>query len=203
MKSFEHFIGYLIYLHFKTLYPILPPLFLRVFPHSPNHSCLPVLAFLYIGHPSFTGPRASHPLDAQQVNALLHMQMEPWIIPFVLFGWWFSPWVLWGSGWLILLFLLMGLQTSSAPSVLSLTPPLGTPCSVEWLAVSIHLCICLALVEPLMIQLYQAPVSKHLLASTMMYGFGISIRHGSPWVSVSGWSFLRSLLHTLSLDFLP
>jgi hypothetical protein len=34
------------------------------------------------------------------------------------------------------------LQTPSAPSVLSLTPPLGTPCSVQWLAVSIHLCIC-------------------------------------------------------------
>jgi hypothetical protein len=57
--------------------------------------------------------------------------------------------------------LLMGLQTSSAPSVLSLTPPLGTPCSVQWLAVSICLCICQTLAKPLRRQLYQAPVSMH------------------------------------------
>ena len=30
-------------------------------------------------------------------------------------------------------------QDPSAPSVLSLTPPLGTLCSVQWLAESIHL----------------------------------------------------------------
>ena len=39
----------------------------------------------------------------------------------------------------------MGLQTPSAPWVLSLAPPLGTLCSVQCLAVSIHLCICQAL----------------------------------------------------------
>jgi hypothetical protein len=48
----------------------------------------------------------------------------------------------------------MGLQTPSAPLVLSLTPPLGTPCSIQWLAVSIHLYICQALAEPLRRQLY-------------------------------------------------
>jgi hypothetical protein len=32
----------------------------------------------------------------------------------------------------------MELQTPSAPSVLSLTPPSGTPCSVHWLAASIR-----------------------------------------------------------------
>ncbi|KRX11800.1 hypothetical protein T07_8521 [Trichinella nelsoni] len=57
----------------------------------------------------------------------------------------------------------MGLQTPSAPSVLSLTPPLGTPHSVQWLA---------ALAEPLRRQLYQAAVSKHFLASTIVSGFG-------------------------------
>jgi hypothetical protein len=30
--------------------------------------------------------------------------------------------------------LLMGLQTTSAPSILFVTPLLGTPCSVQWLA---------------------------------------------------------------------
>jgi hypothetical protein len=48
--------------------------------------------------------------------------------------------------------LTMGLQT---PSVLFLTPPLGTPlgtlCSVQWLAENIRLCICQALAEPLRI----------------------------------------------------
>jgi hypothetical protein len=70
----------------------------------------------------------------------------------------------------------MGLQTPSAPSVLSLAPPLGTLCSVQKLAESLHPCICQALVEPLRRQLYQAPVSKHLLASTIVSGFGDSIR---------------------------
>jgi hypothetical protein len=50
----------------------------------------------------------------------------------------------------------MGLRT---PSVLSVTPPLLTPCSV---------------------QLYQAPVSKHFLASAIVSGFGDCIWDGSP-----------------------
>jgi hypothetical protein len=52
----------------------------------------------------------------------------------------------------------MGMQTSSAPSVPSPTSPLGTPCSVQWLAASIHLCICQALAESLRRQPYQASV---------------------------------------------
>ena len=53
--------------------------------------------------------------------------------------------------------------------------------------------------EPLRRQLYQAPVSKHLLASTIVSGFGNCIWDGSPGGAVSGWPFLQSLLHTLSL----
>jgi hypothetical protein len=46
-------------------------------------------------------------------------------------GWWFSPWELWEGVWLVdIVALPMGLQTSSAPSIPSLTPPLGTQCSV-------------------------------------------------------------------------
>jgi len=59
----------------------------------------------------------------------------------------------------------MGLQTPSAPSVLSQTPPLGPPFSVQRLAVSISLYICQALAEPLRRKLYQVPVSMHFLAS--------------------------------------
>jgi hypothetical protein len=85
-----------------------------------------------------------------------------------LFGWWFSPWELWG---LVHVVPPRGLQTPSAPWVLSLVPSLGTLCSVQWLAVSIHFCICQALAEPLRRQLYQAPVSKLLLASAIVPGF--------------------------------
>jgi hypothetical protein len=89
--------------------------------------------------------------------------------------------------------------------LLPLTPPLGSLLSVQWLAVSICLAlhisayICLALEEPLRRQLYQAPVNKHFLASTAVSGFGICMWDGSP---VSGWPFLQSLLHSLSLYFL-
>jgi hypothetical protein len=74
----------------------------------------------------------------------------------------------------------MGLQTSSAPWVLSLAPSLGTLSSVQWITVSIHFCICQALSESLRRQLHQVPVSKLLLASTIVSGFS-----GFLWV-VSG-----------------
>jgi hypothetical protein len=80
------------------------------------------------------------------------MQLEPWLPPCVLSGWWFIPWELWGWGWYWLVDIVVlpiGLQTPSAPSVLYLTPPLGTP----WMAGSICLCICQALAEPLKRQL--------------------------------------------------
>jgi hypothetical protein len=88
---------------------------------------------------------------------------------------------------------------TSAPWVLSLAPSLETLCSVQWMAVSNHFCICQALAEPLRRQLYQAPVSKVLLASAIVSGFGGCLWDGSPGGAVSEWSFLQSLLHTLSL----
>jgi hypothetical protein len=66
------------------------------------------------------------------------MQLEPWVPPCVLLGWWFSIWELWGF-WLVdIVVLPMGLETPSAPSVLSLTHPLGSLYSVQWLAVNIR-----------------------------------------------------------------
>jgi hypothetical protein len=112
-------------------------------------------------------------------------------------------WELWGwgfvSGWLMMLFFLMGLQTHSVPSVLSLTPPLGTSCSGQWLPIIIQLHMCGGLAGPLRRQRYQAPVSKLFLASTMVSGFGVCIWDGSLGRTVNGWPFLQSLLHTLSL----
>ena len=61
-----------------------------------------------------------------------------------------------------------------------------SPSSVHGLTASIHICICQALAEPLKIQLYQAPFSKHLLSSTIAFGFGDSIWDGSVGGAVSG-----------------
>jgi hypothetical protein len=75
----------------------------------------------------------------------------------------------WGGVWLVdIVVFPMGLQTPSAPWILFLTPPLETLCSVQWLAVSIHLCTCQVVAETFRRQLYQAPISKHFLASTIV-----------------------------------
>jgi hypothetical protein len=93
--------------------------------------------------------------------------------------------------WLVdIIVLPMGLQTPSAPSALSLTPPLGTPlgtlCSIQRLAVSIRHCIRQAPAEPLRRQPYQAPVRKQFFASALVSGFGDCISDGSPSGAVSG-----------------
>ena len=100
-----------------------------------------------LGHRTFTGPRPSPPIDDLLGHPLLHMQ-EPWVPPCVFFGWRFSPRELWGY-WLVHIVVPpMGLQTPSAPWVLSLAPSLGTLCFIQWMvAESIHFCICQALVR--------------------------------------------------------
>jgi hypothetical protein len=82
------------------------------------------------------------------------MQSELWVAPCVFFVWWYSP---------------HGAATPLAPSVPSPTPPSGTLRSVQWLTASICLFICQVLAKPIRRQLYKAPVSKHLLASTIVY----------------------------------
>ena len=100
--------------------------------------------------------------------------------------------------WLVdIIVLPMRLQTPSGPSVLFLTPLLGTLSSVQWLAASIHPCICQALAGLLRRQPYQAPFRMHFLASTIVSGFGNCIWDGSPGGAIFGWPFLQSLLYTL------
>jgi hypothetical protein len=54
-------------------------------------------------------------VGVQQSHPLLHMQLEPWVSPCVLFGWWFSLRELWGY-WLVHIVVpSMGLQTPSPP----------------------------------------------------------------------------------------
>ena len=98
--------------------------------------------------------------------------VESWLPPCILFSSWISPWELWVVQFVDIV-LLMGLQSTSAPSVLSLALPLGSPGLTQWLAVSICIYIGHVLVEHLREQLYQGPVSKCFLASTIVLGFGI------------------------------
>ena len=91
------------------------------------------------------------------------------------------------------------LMPDNAPSVLPLTPPLGSLHLVRWLAVSICICIDQDLAEPLRRQQYQAPVSKNFLASAIVSGFGVCMWDGSPGGAVSGWPFLQSLFQVFLL----
>jgi hypothetical protein len=103
------------------------------------------------------------------------------------FLWWFSPRELWGNWLSHIVVSPMMLQTPSAPWVLSLAPSLGTMCSVQWMNVSIHFYIWQALEEPFRRQLHQGSVSKILLASAIVSGFGCCLWDGSSGGAVSGW----------------
>jgi hypothetical protein len=85
---------------FQMLSPFLvapTPYFYEGVP-LPTHSLLPVLNSPNWGiYQAFIGPRTSPPINSWQGHPLLHMQLEQR----VLFGWWLSPWELWGVGVLI------------------------------------------------------------------------------------------------------
>jgi hypothetical protein len=155
-----------------------------------------------MGHQSFTGLRTSLPLMPDK--AILYnicSSSHVSILVYSLVG----CLVPGSSGevWLVdIIVLPMGLQTHSAPPVLSLNSSMVNPCSVQWLAVSIHRCTCQPAAESLRRQLYQVPVNKQFLASTIVSGFGDFIRDGFSGGAVSGWPFLQSLFHTLPLYLL-
>jgi hypothetical protein len=129
----------------------------------PRHS--PIL-----GHRNFTGPRASLPIDDRLGHPLLHVQLEPWFPPCVFFDWWFGPRDVWGY-WLVHIVVPpKGLQSPSAPWVLFLAPSLGTLCYNGWLLASTSILV--RHWQSLSGDSYQAPVSKLLLASAIVSGFG-------------------------------
>ena len=144
------FIRYVLYISNYICFPGFLSENPLSYPRSPCSPTHPLLSwhFLTMGHQAFTGPRASPPIDVQQGHPLL-MPLEPYVPPCVLFSWWFSPWELCGYRLVHIVVPPVRLQTPSAPSVLSLTPPLGTLCSVQWLSESTYFCICQALLEPL------------------------------------------------------
>ena len=116
---------------------------------------------------AFIGLRTTPLTDAWQGHPLQLMYLELSI----LLCWWVSPWEPLGDQ-LVDVILTVGLQSPSTPLVLSLTSLLRTLCLVQWMVVSIHLCICKALAGSLRRQPYQAPFSMHFLASTIGSGFG-------------------------------
>jgi hypothetical protein len=97
---------------------------------------------------------------------------------------------------------LMSDKAYLAPSILLLTPRLGSLCSGRGLTVIIHICIGQDMAEPLRRHLYQFPFSMHFLASAIVCGVGVHMWDESPGWAASGWPFLQSLLHPLSLYFL-
>jgi hypothetical protein len=81
----------------------------------------------------------------------------------------------------------MGLQTPSPPWVLSLALSLGTLCSIQWMAVSIHFCISQALAEPL--RLLSASSCWHLPSVWVWWLF-------IGWIP--GWSSLWLVVPSVS-----
>jgi hypothetical protein len=141
-----------------------------------------------LGIPLYWGIESSQdlgfpPIDDRLGHTQLHIQLEPHVPPCVFFDWWFSSKELWGYRLVHIVVLPMGLQTPSAPWVLSLDPSLG-------MIVSIYFCICQALTKALNRELYQAPVTRFICYSVWVLWLFI----GCPSGAVSGWSFFQSLL---------
>jgi len=82
----------------ETPYHISPPPdSMRVLPQPLTPTSSP-WHFPTLGHWAFTGSRAFPPTDARQVHPLVHMWLEPWVSPCVLFGWRLRPWEFCGGG---------------------------------------------------------------------------------------------------------
>jgi len=180
-------------------YPILLPLLLmRVLTPNPSH--LIALAFPYTGASSLHNGLSSHWCQIRPSSvAYVAGAMGP--APWVPFGWWFSPWKL-RCVWLVdIIVLLTGLQTTSAHSVLSLAAPLWSLCSLQYLPVSIHICICLLwqiLSGDSYIRFQSASTSWHpqyYLGLVSVYGMNLHVGQ-----SLAGLSF--SLCTTLFPYFL-
>jgi len=175
----------------ETHYPIPSPCFYEC-SHPSTHPlfpCLPTLTLPCAGAPSLHRTKGlssywclSRPSSATYVAGAVAHSLVGGLVP--------------GSnkasGCLILLLCLWSGKTPSAPSVLFLTPPLGSPWAACGLAASIHICICKALKKPLRRHLYQAPVSIHFLSSTIKSGFGDYTWDGSSG-GVSLWKTFCSV----------
>ena len=133
---YDFVIGYCLYLQFKSIHfpgspngnsqshPTSPCFHEGVSP--PTHSHFLALTFHYTMASSLQ--RTSFPTDAQKDLPLLHMRLALWSLHvYSLVGC-----VFFWRVWLVdIVVLPVVWQAPSASSVLSLTPPMGTPCSVQ------------------------------------------------------------------------
>jgi hypothetical protein len=155
----------------KILYPLPCPLLTNT--TTPNswlwHS--PTME-----HSFFTGLRTSPTMDDRLGHPLLYMQLEPWVPPCKLFGWCIMSWELWVSSYCC--------SSHGAANPLCSLGPFSS-CFIGDLVLS-PMVGCKH--QPLHLsgtggasqgQLYQAPVSKHLLESTVLSGFGDCTLDGS------------------------
>ena len=85
-------IRYLLTLHFKccplSWFPLWNPPISSMLPlltNPPTPTSYPWHSPT-LRHRAFIGPRASPPIDHRLGHRLLHMQLEPWVLPCVLFG---------------------------------------------------------------------------------------------------------------------
>jgi hypothetical protein len=144
--------------------------------------------------------------DSQaQEGPLPHMRLEQWVTPCVLFGWWSSPRELQGF-WPV--------DPAAPPTPRGCKPPPPLSSFSPFSNSSIWDTALSPIIDcehpPLYLsgsgrasqETYQAPISKHFLASAIVTGFGGCIWDGAPGGAVSGWPFLQSLLHPLSPNFL-
>jgi hypothetical protein len=124
----------------------------------------------------------------------------------VLFGWWLSPWELW-EYWLVHIVVPpMGLQAPSGPWVLSLAPPLGTLCSVQWLAESMSGKLLIPIVTSLMSAFSILPQTPHLPNSSVNFvvklsnnGFDAILRERNYLTCLIKPAFLSHFPHLLNL----
>jgi hypothetical protein len=101
----------------------------------------------------------------------------------------------------------MGLQTPSAPWVLSLAPSLGTLCSIQWMSVNIQFYIFQVLAEPLRRQLLsgscqQVCVGIHNSVWVWWLYMGWITRWGSLWMVIPSVSAPHFVFVTLSMGIL-
>jgi hypothetical protein len=181
-----------------SLFPLCNPpipshLLLPLWGCSPTHSRLTALA------PPYAEASSLHRTKGLPFH---WCQIRPWVSPCVFFGWQFSPWELWGVlvGWYCCSsYGAANPFSNSSPSsnsssgvpMLNLTVGYENP-HLHWSGTG-RACY--------RRQLYQAPVSKHFLASAVLSGFDVCRWDGSLGGVVSGWPFFWSLLHSLSLHF--
>ena len=180
----ENIFYQIFYLHFKC-YPPSPPKTHYPLPlppaHRPTHSHFLALAFP--PHWGIEPSQDQRPLLSLMTDQANLSYICSWSHEFLHVTLWLRVQSLGALGILVSSSCSSyGAANPLSSLVLFLAPPLGTLCSVQWMAVSIHFCIFQALGEPLRRQSYQAPVSEHLLAFTIVSGFSDCMWDGSPGV---------------------